>query len=222
MCTVDRQDFTKFSTRSKTFNGWSHFFSSPSSTSDCFKAQRPDCHPREEHHLSMQHHRKPSTCHLLAERGQPGKNLEQGTSHSLIWKYCSDRDISEISVYKSRDECIWINLLLSKKPEFVIYVWLGFCSTNPVNKLSFTPLCFKGENDSPQHKQVLSDLIRLFLTLFLGGCPQQVAHRTNRREANKRVQHICIWLREMSTDKVLEGIAVKRWRGMFLLFVTTV
>lgn len=39
---------------------------------------------------------------------------------------------------------------------------------------------------------------------------------------NKRVQHICIWLREMSTDKVLEGIAVKRWRKMFLLLATTV
>lgn len=46
---------------------------SSSPSSDCHEAQRSDCHPGKEHYLPVRHHRKPSTCHILAERGQPGR-----------------------------------------------------------------------------------------------------------------------------------------------------
>lgn len=42
------------------------------------------------------------------------------------------------------------------------------------------------------------------------------------KELNKREQCICIWLTDMSKDKVLEGIVVMRWREMFVLLATTV
>lgn len=54
-------------------------------------------------------------------------------------------------------------------------------------------------------QQALSDPIRLFLTLFSGG---GLAHSLQ-EDANERVQHICIWLGEMSADRELEGICGK-------------
>lgn len=44
-------------------------------------------------------------------------------------------------------------------------------------------LCSKGEKDSPQHEQVLSDLIIFLQTLFLG-CPHSSRHIFFKQEAN--------------------------------------
>lgn len=74
------------------------FFLFTSTTSDCHEAQRSDRQPGEEHHLPVQHYRKPSACNLLAERGQPGKKLGQMTS-SCNTEYCRSRQRKTLSKF---------------------------------------------------------------------------------------------------------------------------
>lgn len=54
----------------------------------------------------MRHHRKPSTCHLLAERGQPGKRLEQRTRAPLMLSVAATQASSAIDEWMSSCELI--------------------------------------------------------------------------------------------------------------------
>lgn len=127
---------------------WSHLSLSSSTTSDCVKAKRPDCQPGPERHLRMWHNRKPSTCNLLAERGQPGKRREQ----RILW-------ILQIFTLSTFISCWQINERLHT---LGCYSRLGiFVKLTHTELLSINSLFKKWER--------LTDLIIVFLTVFLGG-----------------------------------------------------